>query len=246
MKNNSKIPCQILTGDRFAQMIFKKIWSPTVEIVDKLPTTERGTGGFGSTNQKKMEITPPPKPALKDNYPLAAAAAAMKIKEGPIEFSANPYDHEMDITIPTDSDHPTLGLDLQHCKTQDRPQLIACSKGTPAGRINKWRSTLRNGFVLAINKQPVQTIPEIKQMIKDNTDTHLTFTFGTIDRHAMHPQSGVPQLYFDQLHHIGEHLFAMKHDPEWQSAEQAQDGITIKCLKQAVLPKSRRHSTKLT
>ena len=33
----------------------------------------------------------------------------------------------------------------------------------------------------------------------------------------MYPQLGIPQLYMDQLNIIGEHLWELRHDPEWQS-----------------------------
>ena len=36
-------------GDRIAQLILERCSTPNVEILEELPTTERGTGGFGST-----------------------------------------------------------------------------------------------------------------------------------------------------------------------------------------------------
>ena len=36
-------------GDRVAQLLLKKISVCDVEEVDELPSTERGSGGFGST-----------------------------------------------------------------------------------------------------------------------------------------------------------------------------------------------------
>ena len=34
----------------------------------------------------------------------------------------------------------------------------------------------------------------------------------------MHPQLGVPQMFQDQLNIIGEHLWELKNDPEWNEA----------------------------
>lgn len=38
-------------GERIAQLVITPVVYPTVEIVDALPTTERGAGGFGSTGR---------------------------------------------------------------------------------------------------------------------------------------------------------------------------------------------------
>ena len=46
--------------------------------------------------------------------------------------------------------------------------------------------------------------------------------FATIEQAVMHPQMGIPQLYQDQLNIIGEHLWELRHDPEWhQEIEEA-------------------------
>ena len=38
-------------GDRIAQLLLVPFASPAVEVVDELPDTERGTGGFGSSGR---------------------------------------------------------------------------------------------------------------------------------------------------------------------------------------------------
>lgn len=35
--------------DRIAQMVFNKVETPIIEVVDEIDTSDRGTGGFGST-----------------------------------------------------------------------------------------------------------------------------------------------------------------------------------------------------
>lgn len=49
--NFSDEPFQVRIGDRIAQLIIERISTPEVAIVDELPTTDRGAGGFGSTGQ---------------------------------------------------------------------------------------------------------------------------------------------------------------------------------------------------
>lgn len=50
--NNTSEPFTVQPNDRIAQLITEHIATPQVKIVDKLPTTERGTQGFGSTGLK--------------------------------------------------------------------------------------------------------------------------------------------------------------------------------------------------
>ncbi|OEJ13716.1 deoxyuridine 5'-triphosphate nucleotidohydrolase [Brachyspira hampsonii] len=45
------IPFTINNGDRIAQMVFAKVEKISFEEVDSLSDTERGEGGFGSTNK---------------------------------------------------------------------------------------------------------------------------------------------------------------------------------------------------
>jgi dUTP pyrophosphatase len=52
LMNNGKEDFDIKKGDRIAQMIYERIYKPTLVQVDsfsELEETDRGTGGFGST-----------------------------------------------------------------------------------------------------------------------------------------------------------------------------------------------------
>ena len=84
-----------------------------------------------------------------------------------------------------------------------------------------------------------------KQVIHQHQGDSLNVNIGTIERQAIHPQSGVPQLYFDQINQIGKHLFEMKVDPQWMSEEAYNDGPVIHRL-QGILPKGKRRGIKLT
>ena len=52
--NHSNDTFAVKTGDRIAQLILERISTPPVAEVDALETTERGTGGFGSTGVKPL------------------------------------------------------------------------------------------------------------------------------------------------------------------------------------------------
>jgi dUTP pyrophosphatase len=49
--NHSNEDFAIKRGDRIAQLILERIVTPEVQEVDNLDDTERGAGGFGSTNK---------------------------------------------------------------------------------------------------------------------------------------------------------------------------------------------------
>ena len=44
-------PYTILPGDRIAQLMITPVVQPTLEVVEELPETDRGAGGFGSTGK---------------------------------------------------------------------------------------------------------------------------------------------------------------------------------------------------
>ena len=50
--NLGNTPFEIRKGDRIAQIVFKKTVTVCWEEVDRLPETERGEGGFGSTGRE--------------------------------------------------------------------------------------------------------------------------------------------------------------------------------------------------
>lgn len=47
--NHSSVDFVVNEGDRIAQMVIEKIMTPETKLVDELPETVRGEGGFGST-----------------------------------------------------------------------------------------------------------------------------------------------------------------------------------------------------
>lgn len=49
--NNSPGPIKLPSGTRIAQLIIQKYETPLIKIVDELPSTVRGDGGFGSTGK---------------------------------------------------------------------------------------------------------------------------------------------------------------------------------------------------
>ncbi|CAO3589662.1 unnamed protein product [Absidia cylindrospora] len=50
--NFSKVDYQVSEGDRIAQLILERIYTPEVVEVDDLDATDRGSGGYGSTGHR--------------------------------------------------------------------------------------------------------------------------------------------------------------------------------------------------
>ena len=49
--NTTKEPYTVQSGDRIAQLMIVPVACPELELVEELPETERGEGGFGSTGR---------------------------------------------------------------------------------------------------------------------------------------------------------------------------------------------------
>ena len=50
--NHGREPVQIAPGDRIAQMVIAPVVQAQLDVVDELPATARGDGGFGSTGSR--------------------------------------------------------------------------------------------------------------------------------------------------------------------------------------------------
>lgn len=48
--NMNNDPVEVKKGERIAQIVLHKRFTPQIKWIDTLPKTERGTSGFGSTN----------------------------------------------------------------------------------------------------------------------------------------------------------------------------------------------------
>ena len=135
-----------------------------------------------------------------------------------ITLSSDPFDDVLEIGISTHGVHPTLGLELHsNDEIGERLQLENCAKSTPAARIPRWRSTLRHSFPIAIVTTAVHTVQDIKNAVKSariNNESTINCKFGVMKKVAMHPQTGVPIIFHDQLNVISQHLATIKLDHE--------------------------------
>lgn len=173
---------------------------------------------------------------------------AATIQQSPtFEFTSNPFDNIITVYIDNKGSHPTKGLDVTMNTDFERLQVLACEKGTPAGKIERWRSTIKNGLLLRVNGNEIKSMASLKRIIQENQQPQISLDIAAPDKQAIHPQSGVPQLYFDQLNHIGKHLFLeMEYNPEWMKEEYYRSLPKICKARSGIIPKGRRRSAKLT
>ena len=167
LQNNSKLDFEITKGQRVAQLLVKHISLPVVQVVDNLSNTLRNADGFGSTEKKRATSPTIPIDTPINSGSTTAAAATATVDENIIDFDDNPYDNVMSIVIENTGHHPTRGLDLALDEKFEKLKLIACDKSTPAGKIPRWRSTLRNSLLLTFNDLPIIDETHLRRLIRD-------------------------------------------------------------------------------
>lgn len=99
IQNNSQQLYQIHQHDRIAQMVFKAISQPVVEVVELLKDTQCGEQGFGSTEEKEKALGLLHQTVAHNPTSTAKATTAAVNHDSPIDFSTSPYDNEMEIVI---------------------------------------------------------------------------------------------------------------------------------------------------
>ena len=94
-------------------MIFKQISLPSIEIVDQLTPTERGSKGFSSTDKASDQLQHPSPPIeafnISDRHAAATATASVSTPHAFLHFSDDPFDNQ--ITINIEKKDVTLPLD---------------------------------------------------------------------------------------------------------------------------------------
>jgi dUTP pyrophosphatase len=130
LHNSGSKDFHIHQGDCIAQLLVLPIQHPVIKVMDDMP-------GSGSTGQ----------PAI-----IHTAMAPIDPPEMPFDIylSQDPFDRIQHIDITVKGDHPMLGLNLTPCTARNRLRLIYMHPGTPSSRLPKWRSVLRNSYLLTI------------------------------------------------------------------------------------------------
>jgi dUTP pyrophosphatase len=189
-----------------------------------------------------------------------------------VDISTNPYNDCVDIKMGTSGTHATRGLNLRPSPSHlETVEIIDCVKSTPAMKIKRWRTRLKNNRLLKIDGIPMTSVKDVTSYFSllDKDKKEVTLTIGLLEKTAMHEDDGLPLMYFDQLSTISKHLHNIKYDQN--DTIQADDvnrdkdvsgPILINMMKaylsegtiqaakaaipKAILPKSKQRGTKLT
>ena len=146
------------------------------------------------------------------NKDLTVQQANAQIDTDNIDLILRKPQHTLAITISTKDQHPTLGMDL--LDTSDGPQLKACLRGTQSAKIPQWRHTILNGTVKTVQGIPTSNVNEVQTAISSLKQSHanIDITFATQQPVSIHPETGIPQMHFDQLAPLSHVLHDLKHD----------------------------------
>ena len=109
-----------------------------------------------------------------------------------IYLTSDPFDDTIDVTVATFGNHDTLGFIFnQNSKFGDRFQLQDCQSSTPAVRIQRWRSTLRNFFLVTIDGINILHMDDIVRIVleaRKNEKTNVSCKFSIMDTLSLQPQ----------------------------------------------------------
>ena len=103
---------------------------------------------------------------IPDDSPTNAIHAVNNIPlSSEFDLSSNPFGPSLNITIKFKGTHPTLGLISSIDNDTSSLILESMSPSTPAHRIPRWKSTLRQSTIIAVDDNPVHNNDEIMQCI---------------------------------------------------------------------------------
>ena len=193
--NFSDSTFKVNKNDRIAQLILECYKTTPVNVVDALPPTTRSTKGFGSTgvhvkvakNTNNNGTHP-----TNGTYKEANATSLNMIFSKPV-FTTS-------VRLQKQGIHPTLGMQLRN--DDQGPRITLCIRGTPASRVPRWRQVLKDATIHAIDDTLITNESDIPQLIRKSTRDEITLHVIPPNPVDIHPDTGVPQLNFDQFLHI--------------------------------------------
>jgi hypothetical protein len=130
-------------------------------------------------------------------------------------FSHDPFDNTVEIDIPFRGDHPTLGLLLTYCDYCQRLQLKDMALSTPGSHLPKWRSTLRNAYLIKLDNYEIHSHDDLNNAIIELHKRNVLkgkLLFAMDRSYGVHPIEGIMQIHFDQMNTIAKHLEDIARD----------------------------------
>ena len=208
-------------SDRIAQLILENYVSAPVKVVQKLDETKRNTKGFGSTGvgtpidsaaqSNTAPFTPIPYETDELDRPTVSTLSSVHTECATLEMIFRQPVNTTTIQIKKSGSHPTLGLQL---KNDDRgPLILHCERGSPSAKIPQWRKVLKGAIIFSINDVEVQADSDIPQLIASISTQQVTLCIIPPEPTNIHPETGLPQLNFDQFLHVAHiHQTTLRRD----------------------------------
>ena len=193
--------------DKIAQMILEQYISPSVQVTTKIDPTERNNKGFGSTgitqptpSTEALPIIPFNKDELSPTPAVVHTTNISSLNGATMEMTFQQPVNITTIDLRKSGTHPTLGFQL---KNDDRGPIIThCVRGTPAAKIPQWRTVMKGAVIYSINDTMVTKDSDIPRIIAAAQGTSIKVTLIPPTPTDIHPETGLPQLNFDQFLHI--------------------------------------------
>ena len=223
---------------------------------------------FGSRQLEDTFKLPPD----STNFPTQAAAAKMEVPtaktlDSPtlgrtdtdvliqkdkdilqLEFSLDVFGPSTTIQVEVDNS-TTLGFCFYPGKVT--PTIQDCTPHTPANGIRAWRSRFRHGTIRAIDGEVIHNVQQLEDHLEELRKlgkTTCSITIAHEEIWSLHTANGIPQLHFDQLNAIAQHLHNVKHDTDstipLMPKTMTPDGPTIrKVIATGTIPKGMDEDT---
>ena len=192
-------------SDRVAQLILEQYLTPPIQSVTKLPQTARSSKGFGSTGIRDDYSSKVP--TIPNDSANTVKPTVQKVHTPTDSLNGVTLDmvftkpvNTTTVAFPLTGTHPTLGLEL---KNDDRGPIIThCKRGTPAAKITQWRNILKGAVLYSINGIEIYNEIDVAKIFKTASGTHAHVCVIPPEPTNIHPDTGLPQLNFDQFIHL--------------------------------------------
>ena len=187
--------------------------STKLACLQPLPWNIFPTPALAAAAATTIMLNPPTLMATRKSLPPISTPAIHDILEeyliskkdmAMIYMSPSPYDNafeeSLDLRHFSPTDHPTAGLSL--ISRDNRLFLASMSPGQPGAKIPRWRSRLKEAWLISINGTPVSTHAEARQVFAALASSRVTscsllFSHPEI-KHGL-TNDGIPQINLDQL-----------------------------------------------
>ena len=219
-------PFHIQRHDRIAQLILEQYTPSDLVITTSLQNTERSDNGFGSTGISTPSLeqtTSHHIPHTEDEIRPSINKTVLQQIEIEMVYSRPIFTST--ISIQKQGTHPTLGLDI--IDHNNKTVIQTCLSGTPAAKIPKWRQVLKGAIIHSINGTEISKLSDIKRIIADTRNRdNVVLQVIPLNPTDIHPETGVPQINFDQFLHLCKTHQEIRNDDTTIQFDDEVDNVT--------------------